>query len=112
MKQIVAVLKPHQMERVLEALKNESLEACTVHAVKGFGRQKSYLSEYQGGEYSLAYIPKVQLTAWVDEDRVQAVEKIISETARSGRLGDGKIFTLPLGESISIEPPLDEDEEA
>jgi len=111
MKQIIAVLRPHQMERVLEALKNESLEACTVHAVKGYGRQKNYLSEYQSGEYSLAYIPKVQLTAWIDEDRVEAVERIISETARSGRLGDGKILTLPVGEPISIEPLPSEDEE-
>lgn len=103
MKQIISVLKPHLAEKVLEALKDEPLEACTVHEVKGYGRQKNYLSDYQAGEYSLAYIPKVQLSAWVEDDRVEAVERIIADVARSGRMGDGKIFTLPITEPISID---------
>ena len=66
MKQVVAVLKPYMVEKVLGALKHAPLEACGVREVKGYGRQKSYLDEYRGSEYSLAFLPKVELTLWVE----------------------------------------------
>ncbi len=97
MKQVVAVVKPYLAEKVLDALKNAPLEACNVCEVKGYGRQKSYLDEYADSEYSQAYLPKVEITAWVDDERVDEVVRSIVEVARTGRMGDGKIFVLPVG---------------
>ena len=94
-KQVVAVVKPYLVEKVLEALKHAPLEACGVCEVKGYGRQKSYLDEYRGSEYSLAFLPKVEITLWVDDLRVEEVVRAIVEVARTGRMGDGKIFVLP-----------------
>ncbi|NQU22522.1 MAG: P-II family nitrogen regulator [Candidatus Nealsonbacteria bacterium] len=95
MKQVVAVVKPYLAEKVLDALNSAPLEACNVREVKGYGRQKSYLDEYAGSEYSLAYLPKVEITAWVDDERVDEVVRSIVEVARTGRMGDGKIFVMP-----------------
>jgi nitrogen regulatory protein PII len=96
-KQIIAVVKPYLVEKVLEALKRAPLEACAVTEVKGYGRQKSYLDQYEGSEYSLAFLPKVEISLWVDELRVEEVVRIIVEVARTGRMGDGKIFVMPAG---------------
>ncbi len=95
MKQVVAVVKPYLAEKVLDALKQAPLEACGVHEVKGYGRQKSYLDEYRGSEYSLAFLPKVEITLWVEDLAVEEVVRTMVEVARSGRIGDGKIFVLP-----------------
>ena len=73
MKQIVAVVKPYLAEKVLDALKLAPVEACGVCEVKGYGRQKNYLDEYRGSEYSMAYLPKVEITLWVDDPRVEEV---------------------------------------
>jgi len=97
MKQVIAIIKPYLVEKVLEALKHAPLEACGVREVKGYGRQKSYLDEYAGSEYSLAFLPKVEITLWVDDLRVEEVIQSIVEVARTGRMGDGKIFVLPAG---------------
>lgn len=94
MKQIIAIVKPFLAERVLEALKRAPLEACSVREVKGFGRQKSYLDQYADSEYSLAFLPKVEVTLWVDDGRVEEVLRKIVEVARTGRMGDGKIFVV------------------
>jgi len=94
-KQIVAIVKPYLVEDVLEALERAPLEACGIREVKGFGRQKSYLDEYRGSEYSLAFLPKVEITLWVDDLRAEEVIRTIVEIARTGRMGDGKIFVLP-----------------
>ncbi len=96
MKQVVAVVKPYLAEKVLEALKLAPIEACCVREVKGYGRQKNYLDEYRGSEYSLAYLPKVELTLWVEDPRVDEVVRAIVEIARTGRMGDGKIFVMPV----------------
>src|SRR5437016_9734379 len=95
MKQIIAVVKPFLAERVLESLKLAPLEACTVREVKGYGRQKSYLDEYGDSEYSLAFLPKVEITLWVDDHRASEIVRKIVDTARTGRMGDGKIMVLP-----------------
>jgi nitrogen regulatory protein PII len=97
MKQIIAIVKPFLAEKVLDALKNAPLEACGVCEVKGYGRQKSYLDEYRGSEYSLAFLPKVEISLWVDDLRVEEVLRTIVEAARTGRMGDGKIFVMPSG---------------
>ena len=95
MKFVVAIVKPYRVEEVLEALKHAPIEACSVREVKGYGRQKSYLDEYRGSEYSLAFLPKVEITLWVDDLRVEEVVRTMVEAARTGRMGDGKIFVLP-----------------
>jgi nitrogen regulatory protein PII len=98
-KQIIAVIKPYLVEKVLEALKHAPVEACEVHEVKGYGRQKSYLDAYHGSEYSMAFLPKVELALWVDDLRVEEVLRAISGVARTGRMGDGKIFVLPAAQA-------------
>jgi nitrogen regulatory protein PII len=94
-KQVVAIIKPYMVEKVLDALKHAPLEACGVREVKGYGRQKSYLDEYKGSEYSMAYLPKVEITLWVEDWRVDEVVRTIVDIARTGRMGDGKVFVLP-----------------
>ena len=96
-KQIVAIVKPFLAEKVLDGLKRAPLEACSVREVKGYGRQKSYLDQYAESEYSLAFLPKVEITLWVDDSRVEEIVRKIVEVARTGRMGDGKIFVLPSG---------------
>lgn len=95
MKQVVAIVKPYLVEKVLEGLKRAPLEAVSVREVKGYGRQKSYLDQYAGSEYSLAFLPKVEINLWVDDSRVEEVIRKIVEVARTGRMGDGKILVLP-----------------
>lgn len=94
MKQIIAVVKPFLVEKVLEGLRRAPLEAVCVREVKGYSRQKSYLDRYAETEYSLAFIPKVEITLWVEASRAEEVVRRIVEMARTGRLGDGKIFVL------------------
>jgi nitrogen regulatory protein P-II 1 len=94
MKQVVAIVKPFLAERILEALRRAPLEAVHVREVKGVGRQKSYLDEYADSEYAKAFLPKVEITAWVEEARAEEVIRKMVESARTGRMGDGKIFVL------------------
>jgi nitrogen regulatory protein PII len=96
MKQVVAIVKPYLAEKVFEALRRAPIEALHVREVKGFGRQKNYLDEYLGGEYALAFLPKVEITLWVDDHRVEEIIRKIVALARTGRMGDGKIFVLPV----------------
>ena len=102
MKQIIAIVKPYLVEKVLVALRRAPLEACSVREVKGYGRQKSYLDQYGDSEYSLAFLPKVELTLWVDDARVEETVRKIVEIARTGRMGDGKIMVLPVQQSESV----------
>jgi len=95
-KQIVAVVKPYLAEKLVEALRRAPLEALTVREVKGYGRQKNYLDEYGQSEYALAFLPKVEIEAWVDDARAQEVIDRITQIARTGRMGDGKVFILPV----------------
>ena len=95
MKEVIAIVRPFLAERVLEALRLAPIEACTVREVKGFGRQKSYLDQYGDSEYSLAFLPKVEIQLLVEDGRVYEVVDRIAAAARTGRMGDGKIFVLP-----------------
>jgi len=102
MKQIVIVVRPFRAEAVIGWLTEARVEACVVSEAKGFGRQKSYLERYQGSEYANAFVPKVEITAWVDDDEADNVLARIVEQARTGRIGDGKIFVLPVVEGRAI----------
>jgi len=95
-KQVLAIVKPFLAEKVLEALRWAPLEALSVREVKGYGRQKSYLDQYGDSEFSLAFLPKVEITIWVDDARVEEVVRRIVDVARTGRMGDGKIFVVPV----------------
>ena len=95
MKEVIAIVRPFLAERVLEALRLAPIEACTVREVKGFGRQKSYLDQYGDSEYSLAFLPNVEIQLCVEDARVDEVVGRITTAARTGRMGDGKIFVMP-----------------
>lgn len=97
MKTVIAIVRPFVAERILEALQLAPVEMCTVREVKGFGRQKNYLEQYRGGDYALAFIPKVQITVWVEDLRTEEIVRLMVSHARTGRMGDGKIFILPAG---------------
>jgi nitrogen regulatory protein P-II 1 len=101
-KQIIAVVKPYLAVKVVEALRRAPLEALTVREVKGYGRQKSYLAEYGESEYALAFLPKVEIEAWVDDARVGEVVDRITQVARTGRMGDGKVFILPVKNAAQV----------
>ncbi|QDV23503.1 P-II family nitrogen regulator [Aureliella helgolandensis] len=108
MKQVIAVVRPYLAERVLENLRMAPLEALMVREVKGYGRQKNYLQNYNDSEYGQAFLPKVEITMWVEDFRVEEVIQRVNDVARSGRMGDGKILVLPLTGFADASSPLRE----
>ena len=104
MKQVLAIVKPYLAEKVLEVLKRAPLEALNVCEVKGYGRQKNYLDQYEDSEYSAAFLPKVEISMWADDARVEEIVRSIVQVARTGRMGDGKIFILPIGTAYTVFP--------
>lgn len=96
MKQVIAIVRPYLAEKVLENLRLAPLEALVVREVKGFGRQKNYLDEYQSTEFESVFLPKVEITMWVDDFRVEEVIRRVTEIASSGRMGDGKVMIMPV----------------
>jgi nitrogen regulatory protein PII len=104
MKQLNIVVKPFRAEAVLRAVAELGVDACVVREAKGYGRQKSYLERYVGSEYSLAFLPKVVITVWVADARVAEVAERIAKVARTGRIGDGKVFVVdcPLTEALEF----------
>lgn len=96
MKQIITIVRPHLAESLIEALRRAPLEGLSVAEVKGYGRQKSYLDEYRDTEYSNAFLPKVEITLWVDDARYEEVLEKITRVTRTGRIGDGKILVVPV----------------
>jgi nitrogen regulatory protein PII len=102
MKQVIAIVRPYLAQRVLDNLRLAPLEALMVREVQGFGRQKSYLENYSDSEYSLTFLPKVEITMWVEDFRVEEVIKRVTDVARSGRMGDGKIMVLPADSFASL----------
>ena len=95
MQQVIAIVKPFLAERVLEALAQAPIEALVVSEVKGYGRQKSHLDATTEQDRSLAFLPKVEIQCWVAEASLGQVVEQLTEIARTGRMGDGKIFILP-----------------
>lgn len=105
MKQIIAIVKPFLVEKILDGLRRAPLEALWVREVKGHGRQKSYLDRYTEDEYSHAFVPKVEIAMWVDDTRCEETLTKIVEIARTGRLGDGKILVLPAEQAVPVGAP-------
>ncbi|ABQ27523.1 P-II family nitrogen regulator [Geotalea uraniireducens] len=102
MKLIEAIIKPFKLDEVKDALNEIGIEGITVSEVKGFGRQKGHTELYRGAEYVVDFIPKVKLEIAVDDELVAKVVETIENTAKTGRIGDGKIFILPLDEAVRI----------
>jgi len=102
MKKIEAIIKPFKLDDVKTALHALGMQGLTVSDVKGFGRQKGHTELYRGAEYTVDFLPKVKLEIVVGDDKVDAVVEAITEAAATGKIGDGKIFVLPLGESVRI----------
>jgi nitrogen regulatory protein PII len=94
-KVLTVVVKPFRAEAVLTAAAEAGADAVTVREAKGYGRQKGYLDRYKGSEYSTAYLPKVEITIWVADDRAEATAHALAKAARTGRIGDGKVFVVP-----------------
>jgi len=94
MKQLLIVVKPFRAEAVMQAIAEEEVLACVVREAKGYGRQKGYLDQYMGSEYSMAFLPKVEITVWVADAKADEVCEKIVRAARTGRIGDGKIMIL------------------
>ena len=103
MKQIIAFVKPFRAEAVLKALGEADVEFCVVSEAKGYGRQKGYLDRYMGSEYSMAFLPKVQIVVWAADEQVEHVIGKIVSAGRTGRMGDGKLLVLPVLESLSLD---------
>jgi nitrogen regulatory protein P-II 1 len=102
MKKVEAIIKPFKLDEVKEALAKQGVEGMTVTEVKGFGRQKGHTERYRGTEYVVEFLPKVKLEILVPDDRAAAITKTIEDAARSGQIGDGKIFILPVEEALRI----------
>jgi nitrogen regulatory protein P-II 2 len=96
MKQLTIVVKPFRAEAVLRAINELGVSTCVVREAKGYSRQKGYLDRYVGSEYSLAFLPKVEISICVSDDRMEEVADRIVRTARTGRIGDGKIFIVDM----------------
>ena len=94
MKQLTIIVKPFRAEAVLKTVEEMGVDACVVREAKGFGRQKNYLERYVGSEYSMAFLPKVEISVWVKDDRADEVAERIAKVARTGRIGDGKVFIV------------------
>lgn len=95
MKQVVAIIKPFVAEKVISALAQIAIDDVMIREVKGYGRQKNYLSNYEENEFSVAFLPKVEINAWVEDQLVDDVVDAIQKNSRTGRMGDGKILVLP-----------------
>jgi len=102
MKKIEAIIKPFKLEEVKEALAREGLQGMTVSEVRGFGRQKGHTELYRGAEYVLDFLPKIKIEVLLDDAKVEHVATLIQSTARTGRIGDGKIFICAVEDVIRI----------
>jgi nitrogen regulatory protein P-II 1 len=102
MKLIYAIIKPFKLEDVKEALSKIGIEGMTVSEVKGFGRQKGHTEIYRGSEYTVDFLPKVKIEIVVADDQLSQAVTTISEAAKTGKIGDGKVFVIPVEDAVRI----------
>src|SRR5210317_1139026 len=102
MKLITAIVKPFKLDDVREALSDIGIQGVTVTEVKGFGRQKGHTELYSGAEYVVDFLPKVKIEVAIDDDMLDQVIEAISSTANTGKIGDGKIFVMPVEQVVRI----------
>ncbi|HQC42080.1 MAG TPA: P-II family nitrogen regulator [Verrucomicrobiota bacterium] len=102
MKKIEAIIRPYKLEDVKQALSTLGIDGMTVTEVKGFGRQKGHTEIYRGSEYTLDFLPKIRIEIVLPDNQVSQAVKVIVESARTGKIGDGKIFICPVEDAIRI----------
>jgi nitrogen regulatory protein PII len=102
MKKLEAIIKPFKLEEVKEALGEIGIEGMTVSEVKGFGRQKGHTEIYRGSEYTVDFLPKIKIETVVADDQVDAAVETIAKAAKTGKIGDGKIFVISVEQAIRI----------
>ncbi len=102
MKKVEAIIKPFKLEEVKEALNALGIQGMTVSEVKGFGRQKGHTELYRGAEYIVDFLPKVKIEVVVRDEVLESVLNAVAEAAKTGRIGDGKIFVIPVEDTIRI----------
>src|SRR2546426_1166345 len=102
MKKVEAIIKPFKLEEVKDALGDVGIEGMTVSEVKGFGRQKGHTEIYRGSEYTVDFLPKIKIEMVLPDNRVDAAVTAIVGSAKTGKIGDGKIFVTPIDEAIRI----------
>jgi len=102
MKKIEAIVKPFKLDEVKEALQSMGIQGMTVTEVKGFGRQKGHTELYRGAEYVVDFLPKVKIEVAVSDEMADKIVQTIVEAASTGRIGDGKIFVIPVEEAVRI----------
>jgi nitrogen regulatory protein P-II 1 len=102
MRKVEAIIKPFKLDEVKEALSGIGIQGMTVTEVKGFGRQKGHTELYRGAEYVVDFLPKIKIEVTVSDEMADKVVEAIVESASTGRIGDGKIFVLPLDEAVRI----------
>ncbi len=102
MKKIEAIIKPFKLDEVKEALAKQSINGMTVTEVKGFGRQKGHTELYRGAEYVVDFLPKIKIEILVSDEQAALAAETIIATAKTGRIGDGKLFVLPVDDAVRI----------
>ncbi len=102
MKLVMAIIKPFKLDEVREALTGLGIEGMTVTEVKGYGRQKGHTEIYRGAEYAVSFLPKLKLELAISSDQVETVVDAIVAAARTGQIGDGKIFVSPIDQVIRV----------
>jgi len=102
MKLITAIIKPHMLDEVRDALSEAGIQGLTVTEVRGFGRQKGHTEIYRGAEYSVDFVPKIKVEIVTDDGQAEGVVAAITRSARTGEIGDGKIFVSAMGEAVRI----------
>ena len=102
MKLVTAIIKPHQLDQVKEALEAYGISGMTVSEASGYGRQRGHSEVYRGAEYTVDFVPKVRVEVLVDDIDASSVLDVILKTAQTGRIGDGKIWTVPVEEVVRV----------
>jgi len=102
MRKVEAIIKPFKLDEVKEALNGIGIQGMTVTEVKGFGRQKGHTELYRGAEYVVDFLPKIKIEIAVSDELADKVVQVIVESANTGRIGDGKIFVLPMEDAVRI----------
>ena len=102
MKLVVAIVKPHRLDEVKEALRDVGIHGLTTTDVEGFGRQRGHTEVYRGAEYQVDFVPKVKVEVLCDDDQVQGVVDAITKAARTGKIGDGKLWVVAVEQVVRI----------
>jgi len=102
MKLVVAIVKPHRLDEVKESLREIGIQGLTTTEVEGFGRQRGHTEVYRGAEYQVDFVPKIKIEVVAEDDQVQGIVDAITKAARTGKIGDGKIWVTPIEQVVRI----------